>query len=136
MARKLVLVVDDDDDVRQIVAAVVAEQFGVSVVGASDAESALALLHAVPPDAILLDARMPQGDGFGFLERLAAALPDRTPPVVMLSAASAHEGVRERALALGCVAFVRKPFDLAELTDALGRWLGAPSAERAPDGAA
>lgn len=66
-----VLVIDDDE--------VAVEQFarmlrgeGYRVRAALDAESGLAEVKALRPDAILLDLRMPLVDGLEFLQRLRA----------------------------------------------------------------
>jgi FixJ family two-component response regulator len=78
-------------------------------------------------DCVVLDLQMPGMSGLQVQERLAGLC--RRVPIVFVTA---HEeaGARERALAAGAVAFVRKPFSDEMLIDALraaifGTW-GAP----------
>jgi CheY-like chemotaxis protein len=67
--RARILVVDDDEGTRLVFSRVL-ELEGYEVRAAPTAESALADLHEHPPDAILLDFRMPMVNGAGFLYRL------------------------------------------------------------------
>ena len=68
------------------------------------------------PDFLLLDVSMPDADGFHVLERLREAqLPTRC---VMLSAIRDDE-MRDRALALGAVAYIDKGANLAEISGVL-----------------
>ena len=75
-------------------------------------------------DAIVLDAMMPGLDGYETCRRLKAAPETAGIPVVFLTAKT-QRGEVERALALGAVACLMKPFDpmtlARELRTALGR---------------
>jgi two-component system cell cycle response regulator len=66
------------------------------------------------PDVLLLDVLMPDGNGVALLERLKADARWREVPVLMLSAVPLDEPL-VRALGLGAVDFVRKPFRAREL---------------------
>ena len=85
----------------------------------------LDLLEAMPsfqPDCLILDVQMPGMNGFDVQDRLTTA--GSTIPLIFITA---HDqvGVREKALAAGAVAFLRKPFGdellLETLHDALKR---------------
>ena len=107
---KVVLVVDDDHDLRWLVALIVGED-GYQVREAGDGLAALRQVEATRPDLILLDARLPFLSGVEVAEALHAR-GIWTPIVamtVMLDGA-------EHAAAMGAVACLRKPFDLADLT--------------------
>lgn len=65
-----VLVVDDDDAIRTFVADALAG-VGYRVAEASDGLHALARLDVDPPDLVLLDMRMPNLDGWGFMAAVA-----------------------------------------------------------------
>jgi CheY-like chemotaxis protein len=80
---KKVLLVDDDPEFR-IVAAMILETAGYSVVQAEDGAIALKLLTAERPDLILSDMNMPLMDGRGLCQRVRSD-PDlaRTPFVIM-----------------------------------------------------
>src|SRR5687767_4462263 len=69
------------------------------------------LIEAMPsfqPDCIVLDVQMPGLNGLDVQERLANS---RSQLRVIFITAHDEIGVRERALAAGAVAFLRKPFD-------------------------
>src|SRR4051812_13734940 len=89
-----VLLVDDHDEFRAA-AREVLESIGCVVVGeAADGASALLLAGRLRPDAVLLDVQLPDIDGFGVAERLAA---DHTPrPVVVLISSRPVSSYRRR----------------------------------------
>ena len=83
-----VLIVDDNDVFRSSARAVV-QAAGYDVVGeAGEVTSALAQVHALHPDVVLLDIQLPDGDGFTLAGQLAAE--GQAPTVVLVSS-------RERA---------------------------------------
>jgi DNA-binding NarL/FixJ family response regulator len=78
-----VLIVDDHEVIRTGISALVAGT-EIEVVGmASSCAAALETAHATRPDVVLLDVRMPDGDGFATLARLKRELPSTA--VVMLT---------------------------------------------------
>ena|SRR3954468_7483 len=109
MAR--ILVVDDEPDIL-LMLRMSLEDEGHDVFMAADGLIGLERLAEHHPDLVVLDVMMPVLDGFGMLERKRAD-GDRTP-VVMLSAKSEQNDV-DRAMSLGAVEFVSKPFDLDRL---------------------
>ena len=109
-----VLVVDDMADMRSLVRAAL-ERAGHVVVGeASDGRDAVDLAGSHQPDAVILDAMMPELDGFGALPGLRAALP--TARIVMFSSLP-DEG--ERALAAGASSYVEKADGVRALIEVL-----------------
>jgi FixJ family two-component response regulator len=69
------------------------------------------LLDAMPsfqPDCLILDVQMPGMNGLDVQDRLATS--GNSIPVIFITA---HDdvGLREKALAAGAVAFLRKPFN-------------------------
>jgi len=108
-----ILVVDDEPLVRWSIAETL-RAAGYDVVEADDGDSAL---HALieddrPPDAILLDLRLPDGDDLHLLETIKLILP--ATPVVLMTAFGTPELAAE-ARGLGAYAVLEKPFDLAAL---------------------
>jgi len=63
-------------------------------------------------DLILLDLNMPEMDGFQVMESLKAIESDGIPPVLVITA---QPNEKVRALKLGALDFVSKPFDIAEV---------------------
>jgi CheY-like chemotaxis protein len=104
-----VLVVDDDAATRMICAVnLIAD--GFLVIEASDGGEALELARSERPDLIVTDVDTPQRDGFELVEALRGHDSTREIPVIFMSG-YAHEAHRARALGLGAVAFLAKPFN-------------------------
>src|SRR6266566_5084318 len=78
------LIVDDDLSTTQTFAQILTME-GYDVRTAATAESGLREVEAAPPDAIILDLRMPFINGLGLLYRLRAAETDRRTPVVIIT---------------------------------------------------
>src|SRR5881396_1322646 len=112
--KRTVLLVEDEPDVR-LAARMMLEAAGYAVIEASGGEEALEQVERTKVDAVLLDLRMPDVDGWSVLENLQAQRRTSRLPVIVVSAASVAEISVER----GAVGFVRKPFRAAELTRAL-----------------
>jgi signal transduction histidine kinase/DNA-binding response OmpR family regulator len=114
-----VLVLDDDADMRGLIAMIL-ENAGADVVAAESVKSALAAIHASPPDVAISDLAMPVEDGYAFARRLRASPEDavrRIPLVAMTAYARAED--RRRVLDAGFDQHVAKPIEPDELVDAL-----------------
>jgi two-component system, chemotaxis family, chemotaxis protein CheY len=107
-----VLVIDDDWRIRELVQLAL-EESGFSVKTVPDGEKAIALIRAERPAALVLDLTLPRADGFAVAEAVREVHGDEVPIVVVTGD---HSG-REKALAIGAVGHLGKPFDLDELTD-------------------
>lgn len=110
-----VLVADDNPVVRIGLAAVLANQDSVVLVGeAVDGPAALRLTRALRPDVVLLDVRMPAGDGLSVLGEIAASA-----RVVMLTAAD-DVGTVTAAIGAGATSYlVHGSYGVAELVSAV-----------------
>ena len=110
-ASKVVLVVEDDPDIREVLEEML-DAGGHKVLTASYGREALAVLDRVPsPCLVLLDLMMPVMSGFAFLEELTRR-PDRERVNVLLISANAQV---EQVRSSGVVGFVKKPFDLDDV---------------------
>jgi diguanylate cyclase (GGDEF)-like protein len=81
---------------------------------AADGASAIELARSVAPDLILLDLGLPDLSGFEVIHLLKEDPATRSIPVIFVSATASVEA-KVRALDLGAVDFVTKPFDPIEL---------------------
>lgn len=112
---RTVLVVEDEADLLFTVTLAL-EMNGFRVVQTSSGEAALEVVAADRPDAVVLDLRLPGIDGWEVLRRLGDE--QTSPPVVLLSA-QVDAATASRAMALGCHAYLAKPFRPAELASVL-----------------
>jgi DNA-binding response OmpR family regulator len=118
---KRVLLVDDDAEIIESLRLAL-ESNGFQVLVARDGNQGLALTERENPDLVILDMMMPKRSGFLVLEKLR-----RTRPVpVKVIMVTANEGSRHKAYAemLGVDDYIRKPFAMDKLMDAVQRLLG------------
>ena len=95
---------------------------GYEVVTAADGEEGLSKAISSSPDLVILDMMMPKRSGFLVLEKLRRTRESSTK-VIMITA---NEGSRHKAYAemLGVDEYLRKPFAMDKLLDAVQRQLG------------
>ena len=112
-----VLVVDDDFRVAGVHVGFVEAVPGFRVVGtAHTGAEARVLAASLRPELVLMDVYLPDEDG---LEVVRSLLADPAPPaVLMISAANDLSTVR-RAVQLGALHYLVKPFGFAELAERL-----------------
>ncbi len=122
-----ILCCDDEDDIRAILELALGLDPTIDATLVASGEAALARAAEGGWDAILLDAMMPGLDGYETCRRLKADPATADVPVVFLTART-QRSESERALELGAVACLAKPFDpmtlAAELRAALDGRLG------------
>lgn len=125
-----VLLVDDQPVVRAGFRTVLTAAGGLDVVGeAPDGPAAVAAVASLRPDVVLMDVRMPGGDGLTATEQIAAAHPGTR--VLVVTTFDLDDYVR-RALHGGASGFVLKDSDPDDLVRAVhtvhaGESLLAPS---------
>jgi PAS domain S-box-containing protein len=112
-APSTILIVDDAADVRETLAALLADQ-GYRLAFAADGPDSLVAAAALQPDAILLDVMMPGMDGFEVCRRLRSDPRLAEAPVIMITALDDRTS-RLEGLGVGADEFLTKPFDRAEL---------------------
>ena len=80
-----ILIVDDEPENIELLNRRLTRR-GFTVVGATSAEEGLRVALSARPDLILMDIKMPNLDGFGFLAELPKRFPGARVPVVVLTA--------------------------------------------------
>ncbi len=120
VAGRHILIVDDNATNRRILHGMLAAMH-ISSISVDSGPAALALMQAGQEsfDCILLDAQMPDMDGYELARRLHATYAD-LPPMLMLSS-GALRGDALRCQESGIAGFFAKPIASDELQAALGR---------------
>jgi DNA-binding response OmpR family regulator len=118
---KKVLLVDDDPEIIESIRYALENQ-GYEVVVARDGNQGLALAERERPHLMILDMMMPKRSGFLVLEKLRRSS-EQMLPVIMITG---NEGSRHRAYAelLGVNDYIRKPFPMDRLLEAVRKQLG------------
>ncbi len=115
------LLVDDDSALRTLLRTTF-EVVDIEVDEAASAEAALRVVREAPPDAIVLDVRMPGMSGLELCRRLKSSPATEHIAVVLLTG---PEGVsEEEAERAGADALVHKPFSPLELLAVVERLAG------------
>ena len=96
---------------------------GFEVSTAFDGMSAVMRAHKDQPDLIILDIKMPAGDGFSVVEKLKQSTKTFSIPIIFLSAMP-KEDMEEKALSAGALCYFSKPFDMGVLMDYVKNHLG------------
>ena len=111
-----VAIVDDEPLARAGLRLRLEREPGVEIVGeAASGEAAVVLVRERAPELLFLDVRMPGGDGFETLARIAL---EQLPLVVFVTAYDAHA---VRAFEVNALDYLLKPVDEARLAEALRR---------------
>jgi CheY-like chemotaxis protein len=117
--RPKILVVDDDQAILRLLAAALGRDYDLSF--ATDAVTAISVARRDCPDLILLDYRLPGGDGSVVIDRLRTIGDLAYVPIVLMSGWESPWSW-EQLLELE-LAFVPKPFALDELRTEIERML-------------
>ena len=113
----LVLVVDDNHDAAEVLALLV-ETEGYRAGTACSLRAARERIAAERPDVVLLDLHLPDGSGMDLLAGLKADPRTRAIGAVVLSGLL-DDRIASQALGLGAAAFLLKPFEHGQLSQAL-----------------
>ncbi|MDI6873699.1 response regulator transcription factor [Candidatus Solincola sp.] len=120
--RKKILIVDDDEELVRILSVNFMAE-GYDVCAAFDGMSAVMQAHREHPDLVILDVRMPAGNGLNVVEKLRASTKTFNIPVLFLSALP-YDELKEKAAQAGVIHYLTKPFDLDVLLGTVRKILG------------
>ncbi len=112
-----ILVAEDEDYNYELVEIMLGRKAG-RMIRARNGEEALQLLAAERPDVVLMDLKMPVMDGYEATRRLREIHPDL--PVIALTAYTQPEE-EQKAMKVGCNAFISKPIKKQELIGIIKR---------------
>ena len=115
-----ILVVDDYDAFRGTTKDMLAK-WGYQVCTASDGKEAISVYKKEKPDAILMDLKMPELDGYSAFEKIKKSDPDVK---IFLMTAYQDDPRLYDAKSKGILHIFEKPFSLRDLKDMLRTHLG------------
>jgi CheY-like chemotaxis protein len=120
---KVVLLVEDDEDNRDLVSFVLARsRMDVNLVIAENGQEAVDKAFANPPNLILMDMQMPVMDGWHAVPILKADSRTKDIPVIAFTAQAKPED-KQRAREMGCADYYTKPMDPEELLALIKKYL-------------
>jgi len=111
VTNKRILIVDDEISLRLSLQAGL-EDCGYKVETAKNLDEAKGKIHDFLPHVVFLDIRLPDGNGLDFLEQNKKNYPDIA---VIIMTAFGDTQTTVRAVKLGAVDYINKPFDLEEI---------------------
>ena len=122
-----VLVVEDEAEIAAVLSEVLRSRYRVEV--ARDGQEGVAKARNMRPDLVVMDVFLPKLDGLEATVALKSSTDTAHIPIILLSA---HQGVAEkvRALNLGAVDYMSKPFNAMELLKRTERALKSPNTEQ------
>ena len=102
--RPIILIAEDDESNYLLLFALLKRDY--QIIHAHDGIEAIQLFKNFPPDAILMDIKMPHMDGLTAI------------PIIVVSA-YAFEQDKQTAYSCGCNAYIMKPVDAKKLTSTI-----------------
>jgi DNA-binding response OmpR family regulator len=117
----LILVVDDDRSMRALLNLAMEEE-GYRVVLAQNGEQGIAEYKRLQPDMVLLDAVMPDMDGFTCCDRIRQVGGENLIPILMITVLDDRESI-EKAFAAGATDYITKPLHWEVLSQRVQRLL-------------
>ena len=118
----LIMVVDDDRSMRMLLNMAI-EELDYQVTEAKNGEQCLAEYADRQPDLILLDAMMPDIDGFTCCQKIRSSPGGDRLPILMITALDDPESIQQ-ALDAGATDYITKPIQWAVLSEKVQRLLG------------
>jgi chemosensory pili system protein ChpA (sensor histidine kinase/response regulator) len=119
--RPVALVVDDSITVRRVTERFL-QRNGLRVLTAKDGLDAISVMQDEKPDIILLDIEMPRMDGYEFASHVRNDDRVADVPIIMITSRVGDKH-RARAIELGVNDYLGKPYQDAQLLDAIRRQL-------------
>ena len=119
--RPIILIAEDDESNYLLLFALLKRDY--QIIHAHDGIEAIQLFKNFPPDAILMDIKMPRMDGLEATHIIRSY--SKEVPIIALTA-YAFETDKEKALDVGCNDFVTKPISEESLVRVLRKYSGFP----------
>ena len=123
MNHKRILFIDDEEDIKTLAQFCLETEAGWTMLSASGGSEGIAIAETEQPDAILLDAMMPDIDGLQTLDKLKINPKTKDIPTIFITA-KAQASDRRRFYSAGAKGVINKPFDSLTLASQISGFLG------------
>ncbi len=116
------ILIADDNRENLLLLKSLLEEVGFVVLEAKNGQEAVEAFKKESPDLIWMDMRMPVMDGYEAVRQIRMLSGGEKLPIIAITA-SAFSEQRHEIMAAGCDDMVVKPFQAAEIFEAMGRFL-------------
>lgn len=116
MGRSVLLIIDDECDIKTLYKSIVNRHFDFDIVEADSVEAVKSALKTCKPDYVLLDLCLPDGEGFDVIPALNQVNPEVK---ILVITAFNHCKEKHRAVELGTVELLAKPFEIETFVEHL-----------------
>lgn len=123
MGAKRILFIDDEEDIKILTQFCLESEAGWSMISASSGQEGIEIAEKEQPDAILLDAMMPDLDGIQTIDKLKKNPKTKDIPTIFITA-KAQASDRRRFYNAGAKGVINKPFDSLTLASQISGFLG------------
>lgn len=127
-----ILLIEDDDAIRVLIEAL-CKRAGIEVETAADGAAGVSMIRRRPYAALVLDLMLPKVNGFEVLREVRSCAPALLSRTIIITAAA--DSMLRDFDGGGSLVLLRKPFDIADLVDALSACTGCtplPKESRRP----
>ena len=122
---KTIVLVEDEPEQREALKLFLIAE-GYDVLDFSSAEEALQKLHALKPDLLVSDIKLPGMDGITFFKEIKKLNNLRGIPFLLISAFNDPQTIAS-IRAIGAVDYITKPYELDEFLNVVVKSLSSPS---------
>jgi CheY-like chemotaxis protein/HPt (histidine-containing phosphotransfer) domain-containing protein len=116
------ILVTDDNDMNRLVAATVLNNYGATIIEATNGREAIEVLKTQEIDLVLMDIQMPVMNGFEATQLIRKELLSKIPVIALT--ANAIKGENEKCIEAGMNDYISKPFKEEDFVSTIARWLG------------
>jgi CheY-like chemotaxis protein len=114
---KTALIIEDNLEIRENTTEIL-ELAGYKVITAHNGKEGIVEAEEKLPDVILCDIMMPELDGYGVIKQMKKNPVTAKIPFIYVTASTEKSEIKV-ALDMGADGYVRKPFDVSELLNAI-----------------
>jgi len=112
--KNITILIADDEPTNRLLAKISLQKEGYNLIEATNGIEAIELAKKYKPDVILMDAMMPEMDGFEAIKHIKEINELQNIPILMITALDSQED-KVKAFESGANDYLNKPFDMKEL---------------------